>query len=176
MPLKARYLLLAFLAATSAEAFATQVTLDNRSGRRLCTAVAATHQESNGPESEISGFTCVESGQTLALESFDGAVFLAVVDATGADYVATKPDGFPLARSWVAGPAVKDFGLDVIQFDAGGYSYSYYLGDEDWSHWHPVGGEDDLNTLLKARGFRPVKGWILDAATLGAAATIRLAR
>ncbi len=169
-------LLLAALAATSVEAFATQVTLDNQSGRRLCVAVASAHQEANGPQSEIVGFTCVEPGRPLALDSFDGALVVAIVDVSGKDYVATRPGAYPVGRSWVPAPSVRDFELDVIQLDGGGYSYSYVLGGGTLSHWHLVGDEDDLNTLLEARGFHQVKAWLLDAGTLGASASIRLTR
>ena len=158
----------------SGKASATIVTFDNQSGEKLCFAEGTSHREVNGPESIISGFNCVESGSILTLDPFDGAEFVSILDIFGHDFLEFGTLPYRMASSWVPAPTVASFELDVMQFDSGGYSYSFALGDDGLSNWHPVGSSDDLTTLLNARGFHKVKSLILDSAALGASTLIRL--
>jgi len=148
------------------QVLADVVYLTNNSGRRLCIATIEASYSDQGTSFVNDGWRCIEPAADLQVD-YDAFVYVAIIDDAGRDYVADSPiDSYANDyRAYVPGLATDKFGIEVLSFNTGGFTYSYFLGDDEWSHWNRVvDTAAELDASIRSKGFKQFKTYLFKAA------------
>ena len=140
----------------AATASATAVKLQNNTGHKLCVAQAIPLATSVGLSTAMEGWDCFETGQAYDLSEFDDVTYVTVRDANGNDSLVTQMSNFPATVGYAPTQIVDDFRLEIVTLTTGTFSYAYYYGDVDGGNYRIIGDIQDLDFVLKARGFKVV--------------------
>jgi hypothetical protein len=70
--------------------------------------------------------------------------------------------------------ATDEYGIEVFERPDGGFSYSYFIGLDDWSAWQLNQTMDGVHSSLVGLGFKRVLGWTIYEASLAPNAIITL--
>lgn len=165
------------LSAFTQAAWATAVTVTNTSSATYCLASQQIYSEGENTRYSSEGWTCLAPREVTTLTVGLSVYHLAVVSPDGAtDYVHEHPMSPNVTRITALPPqTTESYLLDVIRFgDDSGYSYSYAFGDGAATNWRRVTAYEDLDIILKARGFKSYEAWYLDGSVLGPTHQINL--